>query len=214
VNARRRSVAAAVALAAALLGCTVDTTFPATSTCPSEPRAAGTLPELEALVPTQLVVQAADGSDVDRPPDTVDSGWSCLDASLGTFASHGVTRLQFAGATWNEGDGEATVSAVFSTPASDPRLEPGWVEEFYESTAHAGRLVSNVETGRPSFAGTGPAWRLDAINDLSLQTVVVWPDAEIVRVVILATNVDPGASRVAHDEQVRLAVEGTSSVGG
>ena len=213
---RRRLGGALVALCLGLsvIACTVDGTFPATSACPSEPRAQGTLPELESLVPTQLVVQGPDGEVVDRAPDTVDSGWTCLEENLATYAAHGVTRLEFAGATWDEGNGNGTVAAVFATPASDPNLQAAWVEEFYEASARAGRNVENVETRRMPFAGVGPAWRLDALNNLSLQTIVVWPDAPVVRVVIVASTVDPGASRAAHDEAVRLAVEGTSSEGG
>jgi hypothetical protein len=201
-------------LAAVLASCTGGETFPATSSCPSEPRAAGTLPELESRLPTQLVVQGPDGEPVDRAPDTVDSGWTCLEESLATYADHGVTRLEFAGATWDQGDGNGTVAAVLASSASDPPLQAAWVEEFYETTARAGRRVENVETRRMPFAGVGDTWRLDALNDLSFQTIVVWPDDPVVRVVIVASTVGPGASRAAHDEAVRLAVQGTSTEGG
>lgn len=178
-------------------------TFPATSTCPEEPRAAGVLPELEALVPAELAGRAR---------DTLDSGWNCLSATLGTYASHGVTRLEFAGATWDDGNGDGAVTAVFETAATDPQLQAAWVEELYEAGARASRSVENVETARVRMAGPGDVWRLEALNNLSLQTIVVWPHGDHVHVVLVASTVDPGASRDAHDARVDAAVNAAAAV--
>lgn len=192
-------IAALVAVAVAAGGCTGgDGRFPATSTCPSEPRAAGTLPELEALLPTSLGGVA---------PTPVDSGWNCLSSSLGSYARHAVTRLEFAGATWDEGEGNAAVAAIFRTPASDPALQPAWVEEYYEIGARTGRTIDNVETRDVDMPGAGTVWRLDALNSLSLQTIVAWPvGGRHVRVVIVSTEVGPGVSRDNHDRRVDAVV--------
>jgi hypothetical protein len=54
--------------------------------------------------------------------------------------------------------------------------------------------------------GAGDVFRLETINDLSLQTVVIWEDQGLIHVVIVATTVGPDASRSAHDERVAIAV--------
>lgn len=190
---------AAIFLALAATACgTFDPTFPATSTCPNEIRAAGTFPDLEALLPRGMI---------ERSPDAQDSGWHCSAETLGTYSTHGVRELRYAGATWDHGEGDATVAAVFTTGPGEPPLQPAWVEEFYELGALSGRRIENVETGRPSIGDAGPVWRLDALNDLSLQTIVVWPAGQVVRVVIVATQVAPGASREDHDQRVQIAVD-------
>jgi hypothetical protein len=194
--------ALAVALVAAACG-TLDPSFPATSTCPNEAQAAGTFPDLEALLPRGMI---------ERSPDELDSGRHCTADSLGTYAAHGVRELRFAGATWDYGEGDATVAAVFATSPGEPPLQPAWVEEFYQQGALSGRRIENVETGRPSIGDAGPVWRLDALNGLSLQTIVVWPAGRVVRVVIVATQVEPGASREDHDERVALAVDVSHAV--
>jgi len=55
-------------------------------------------------------------------------------------------------------------------------------------------------------------FRLETVNDLSLQTVVIWPAGQLVRVVIVATTIRPDASRAAHDERVAIAVEVAAGV--
>jgi hypothetical protein len=190
---------AATALALSLAACgTFDPSFPATSTCPNEVQAAGTFPDLEALLPRGMI---------ERSPDEVDSGRHCTAESLGTYAAHGVRELRFAGATWDHGEGDATVTAVFATSPGEPPLQPGWVEEFYQLGALSGRRIENVETSRPTIGAAGPVWRLDALVGLSLQTIVVWPAGQVVRVVIVATEVGPDASRADHDQRVAIAVD-------
>ncbi|HEX5451709.1 MAG TPA: hypothetical protein VFW86_04905, partial [Candidatus Limnocylindrales bacterium] len=64
----------------------------------------------------------------------------------------------------------------------------------------------NIETSHPTYPGAGTVYRLDTLNDLSFQTVVAWQDVDLVRVVIVATEVDPSASRTVHDARVAEAV--------
>jgi hypothetical protein len=199
------SLAIALAIGLGLAACTGGG-FPATSACPEEPREAGVLPALEALLPTELSGRAA---------DALDSGWNCLSTTLGTYASHGVTRLEFAGATWDDGNGNGAVAAVFKTSTADPPLQAGWVEEFYEQGARAARGVENVETSIARIDGVeGDGWRLDALNNLSLQTIIVWPHGDHVHIVLVASTVEPGASRDAHVGRVIDLVLAASSVAG
>ena len=203
---RRRTptfITLAISLALGLGVAACGSEFPATSACPEEPRAAGTLPDLELLLPSELAGTA---------PTTLDSGWNCLAATLGTYASHGVTRLEFGGATWDAGNGDGAVAAVFQTATTDPQLQTPWVEEFYEQSARASRGVENVETTRPRMDGAGDVWRLDALSNLSLQTIVVWPDGAHVHVVLVASTVEPGASRAAHEARVDETVLAAASV--
>ena len=167
--------------------------------CGDDARTAGGFPELEALVPRLLVAEGPS-------PTRVDSGRSCSDAALGTLKSHGITELRFAGATWNEGGSAGTVVAVLATPGWVPLLEEGWVEEFYQAGAEAGKKTDNIETSRPTFEGAGQVLRLDTLNDLSLQSVVTWETAGLFHVVIVATDVSPSASRADHDNRVAVAV--------
>lgn len=194
-----RLVLAGFALALATTACgTLDPTFPATSACPNEVTAPGTFPELEGLLPRGMI---------ERSPDELESGWHCIPDTLGTYAAHGVRELRFAGATWDHGEGDATVAAVFTTGPGEPPLQAAWVEEFYQLGAQSGRRVDNVATSRPSIGDAGQVWRLDALNNLSLQTIVAWPAGQVVRVVIVATQVEPGASREDHDQRVAIAVD-------
>lgn len=201
---RRRLALAAITLALAATACgTFDPSFPATSACPNEAQAAGTFPDLKSLLPRGMI---------ERSPDELDSGWHCTAETLGSYAAHGVRELRFAGATWDLGDADATVSAVFTTSPGEPPLQPAWVEEFYQLGALSGRRIENVETSRPLLGDAGPVWRMDALNDLSLQTIIVWPAGQVVRVVIVATEVAPGASREDHDQRVAIAVDVSHSV--
>ena len=166
-------------------------------------RAAGAVPALEALLPRGMI---------ERAPDTVDSGWNCTERSLGTYWTHDVRQLWFAGATWNYGGGDATVAAILRTPPSAAALQAAWVEEFYATGAARSTKTENIEVTRPIMAGAGPVYHLQTLNDLSLQTVVVWPAQPFVRVVIVATQVQPGASRAEHDQRVATAVEVAATV--
>jgi hypothetical protein len=191
---------ALAALAVTLTGCGNQLAANPLGPCGDDARAAGGFSELEALLPTTL---GADG----RAPDRVDSGRSCSDVALGTLKSHGITELRFAGATWKGGSSsEGTVIAVFATPRWVPLLEEAWVEEFYEAGAQAGKKTDNIETSRPRIDPAGEVFRLDTLNDLSLQTVVTWETDGLFHVVIVATDVAPGKDRAAHDAFVVEAV--------
>jgi hypothetical protein len=180
------------------LGATPDPACPA-----GDVRGPAKLPTLEALLPRGMI---------ERSPDTVDSGWNCTADALGTYAAHGLKKLLFAGATWDQGSGNATVTAIMAVESGP--LDPAWVEEFYTAGAVAGRHTGDVKTDRPTYEGAGQVFRLETINDLSLQTVVIWPAAPYVRVVIVATTVSPDASRGDHDERVQIAVEVAAAASG
>lgn len=186
--------------------CGSAATLPPTTSgaaCLSDTRAPGKFPELEALLPLGMI---------GRSPDSVDSGANCTTASLGSYGSHGVGELRFAGATWDYGNGDATVAAVVETGSIGPSLQLPWVEEFYTIGAVNGRQTGEVKTSRPTMAGAGQVFRLETVNDLSLQTVVIWPAGPFVRVVIVATTIGPDASRAAHDQRVATAVEVAAGV--
>ena len=176
-------------------GCSASTSPPPGACVDS--RAPGTNPSLEALLPSRLA---------DQPPATVDSGANCSAAALATLEAHGVTELDFAGATWDAGNGAATSIAVLALPAAAP-LPVAWVEEFYEVGARSGKKTDNIAVSRPTFPDVGPVYRLDVLNDLSFQSVVVWPDGPVARVVIVASPVNPSASRVEHDSRIEAAVQ-------
>jgi hypothetical protein len=149
---------------------------------------------------------------IERSPTTLDSGWNCADASLGSYTAHGIHTIWFAGATWDNGGGDATVAAILASGDGEPPLQTAWVEEFYTIGAINGRHTGDVTTTHPTMAGAGNVFRLETLNDLSLQTVVIWPAAPYVRVVIVATTVSPDASRADHEQRVATAVEVAAAV--
>jgi hypothetical protein len=187
---------AAVAIALVAAGCGLaGPSFSTSGPCLADGRAAGAYPELEAAVP-----KAING----RPATTVDSGRNCSDEALGTFTSRGVHEIHFAGATWDEGGGNGVTIAVLALPDRAMPLE--WAEEFYQAGAIAGKHTDNIDSTRPTYPGVGTVYRLDALNDLSLQTVVIWADGPLARVIIVATQVDPSASKAVHEARVAEAV--------
>jgi hypothetical protein len=201
-HARGRLVLAAVCLG--ILGtvgaCNQASTFSPDGPCLADGRVPGTYPALEATIPTSL-----EG----RPADSVNSGRNCTQAALGTLASHGVTDLRFAGATWADGNDAGTSIALLALPTG--ALPVAWAEEFYELGARNANKTDHVTTSRPTFDGVGAVFRVDALNDLSFQSVIVWQDGPLVRVVLVATAVDPGASMTAHDARIAAAVVAAAS---
>ena len=166
--------------------------------CGDDARGSGAYPELERLLPTSL-----DG----RPPDRVDSGRSCSATALSTYASHGIHEVRYGGATWTDGPQDGTVIAVFVAAPDQPTLDQTWVQEFYETGARASTKTENIEITMPQLGEGGRYWRLETLNDLSLQTVAGWGgDPGVVHVVIVATQVQPGASRAGHDDRVDRAI--------
>jgi hypothetical protein len=172
--------------------------FDPASPCTADVRMAGAFPELERLVPTKVGDLAA---------SHVDSGRSCTSAALSTYAAHGISELRFAGATWDEGGGNGTAIAIVATPPAQPVLEQDWVEEFYRTGALGSTKTENVSATRPTIDGT-TVYRLETLNDLSLQTVLVWSanGSGEIHVVIVATQVQPNASRDAHNARVVRAL--------
>ena len=171
--------------------------------CGDDARAAGGFPELEALLPPTL---GQDG----LGPTRVDSGRSCSEAALSTLKTHGVTELRYAGATWEASESEATVIAVLATPEWVPPLEAAWVEEWYEQGARAGKKTENIEVTRPETEA-GQVFRLDTLNDLSLQTVVTWQNRGRTSVVVVASDVAPGKERSVHDAKVAAAIDAAAT---
>ena len=195
----------AVLVAVLVAACGGVTGSPAPSgVCSGDVKAPGTYPDLEALLPRGMI---------ERSPDTVDSGRNCTPTSLGTYTAHGLTELRFAGATWQYGNGNGTVVAILRRPLIDAApLDVAWVEEFYTAGALAAKHTEDIKTSRPTMPGAGQVLRLEALNDLSLQTIVIWSAAPYVRVVIVATTVEPSASRAEHDQRVQTAVEVAAAV--
>jgi len=166
--------------------------------CGDDARGAGAYPDLEQRLPTTL-----DG----RAPDLLDSGRSCSAQALATYARHGIKEVRYAGATWTEGAQDGTVIATFVSGPDQPQMDQSWVQEFYESGARASTKTENIEITMPQLPEGGRYWRLETLNDLSLQTVAVWGgDPGIVHVVIVATQVQPGASRAGHNDRVDRAI--------
>ncbi len=199
-RARRRSVVVGMlglAVAGLALGAcgAFGPTFSPTGACLADGRAPGAYPELEADVPRTIS---------GRPATSIDSGRDCSTDALGSFVNHGVHDLRFAGATWDEGSGNGVSIAVLALP--DQPLPVAWAEEFYQLGAENGSHTGNIQVARPTYAGVGTVFRLDTLNDLSFQTVVVWADGPLARVVIVATQVGPSASRSVHDARVAEAV--------
>jgi hypothetical protein len=168
--------------------------------CVADGRRPGAYPELEARLPPDLAGER---------PTTVDSGRSCTQDALGALASHGLAEIRFAGATWNLGAGAGVTSVVFADPGGS-ELPAAWIAEFYELGARNARRTDNIETSRPTFDSAGETWRLDTLNNLSLQTIVTWQDGDLVRAVLVATSVDPAATRKAHDDLVDAAVRASA----
>ena len=178
-------------------------TFNPSGTCGADGKAPGAYPDLEKLLPTRFE---------DKAPTSVDSGRHCSVSALGSLITHDAAGIEFAGATWDLGSGTGVSSALFSLPERE--LPADWIAEFYEIGARTAKRTENIATSRPTFDGTGATFRLDTLNDLSLQSVVTWQDGNIVRVVLVATTVSPTASRAAHDDLVRQAVAATVAVMG
>ena len=153
-----------------------------------------TEPELEGLLPTTFDGQTA----------TPTSGRNCKAENLGTLVEHGISAFLFAGVSWDFGGGKAVTFAIEALP--DRALPAAWVEEFYEAGARTGRRTGDVTVSHPSIAQVGEVYRLDVLNDLSLQTIVVWQDGDRVRDVLVATQVSPTAVRADHDALVDRAI--------
>ena len=179
-----------------LASCGGAPTFRPDGPCTADGRAQGTYPALEALLPATL-----DGAS----PTTIDSGRDCSAAALGSLRAHDVSDLRFAGATWDLGNGQGVTIAVLALPAG--RLDVAWIEEFYEAGARTARRTERITPKRVDLDGRGVVYRLDTLNDLSVQTVVVVPAGDVVRVVLVATPVSVATSEAVHEARVQAAMQ-------
>lgn len=170
--------------------------FDPTGPCSGDGSAAGSYPELEAAVPKTY--NGATSSDLD-------SGRACTEAGLGTYASHGVKELRFAGASWSTGT-QSGVSLAVLTDADGPPLDPAWVVEFYETTARAGKNVQSVDTTDYPVNGAS-AKKIDVLNGDSYQSVVVWPHDGRIAVALVANFIQEIQTKDAHEKIVRTAVD-------
>jgi hypothetical protein len=182
-------LAVVCALASSCAGATFDPSGP----CSTDGRAAGAYPELEALVPREFR---------GRAPDKVDSGRNCTTKALATLALHDISEMRFAGGIWDLGSNSGVTLAVFEAPG----LEAAWVAEFFEAGARTARRVESVDVRSIVLPGGAAASRIDALNGESYQTVVVWPDGERVRVVIVASFIREVSTKAAHEEVVTDAI--------
>lgn len=176
--------------------------FDPNAPCGIDGRVAGAYPDLEARLPTSF-----EGAE----PATVDSGRHCSEAALGSLIAHKVSNVQFAGAVWDLGGGAGISSAIFRLPSTD--LPADWISEFYDIGARTAKRTENIEASSPIIPGPGQIFRLDTLNDLSFQTVLVWQDGPVVRVVLIGTPVSPSATRTAHDDLVDRAAAATVAAG-
>lgn len=171
----------AVALAAVLAACSGATppSFDASGPCTADGRAPGSYPELEALVPKTYRGES---------PQTLDSGRNCTPANLGALASHGISEVRFAGATWSFGAERAAVLAVFRAPG----LTTDEMFAFYGQSATAASRTQVDAQSEPVIAGRAGR-RLDTETSGRTQTVVIWPAATKDMVNVVITNDLPDA---------------------
>ena len=200
IGLRRRTLTFSLlgaALTVVVVGCgQAGGSFDPRGPCIADGRTAGAYPDLERRLPASLGAAA---------PPTGDSGRSGTPGALGTYASHGVGELRYAGSTWDEGSGNATAIVILTTPAAQPAMQQDWVEEFYLAGARASTKTENIEKRHETMDGLD-VFRIETLNDLSFQTVLVWSEAPgEVHVVIAATRVEPDASRDEHEARVAAA---------
>ena len=189
----------AVVVAVFVVGCAAPA-FDPSGPCTGDGRAAGAYPALEALVPRDL-----DG----KAPSRVDSGRNCTPTALGSLVAHGVGELRFAGATWETGTSSGVTVAVFE--AADLRAD--WVHEFYKLGAQTARNAESVESSTVTVDGH-PAYRIDALNGDSYQTVIDWQDGDRVRVVIVASFIREIQTKERHEQTVSAALAAATAAAG
>ena len=185
----RGSLALLAAVAIVLTGCGgsgAAASFDVAAGCPSEGRAAGAYPDLEARVPTSY-----EG----RGPNQLDSGRHCDPATLGSLAAAGFDEVRFAGGTWDLGGYRAAALVVFEAPG----LTADQVAEFYATSARAANRTQITGESTLDVAGR-PGHRLDSTTGDRTQTVVTWPSADDGVVNVVLTNDLP-------DEKIQAAID-------
>ena len=190
-------VALVAVMAGSFVGCSTagEASFDPTGPCSVDGRRAGAYPDLEARIP-----RALDGA----PPARLDSGRNCSPSRLGTLASHGLEEVRFAGGLWETDSRSGVTIAVFEAPG----LTVERLAEFYETGARGARKTESITTS-PFRLGTAQGHRLDTLNDVSFQSILVLPAAEPEQVlaVLVASNVREAESRADHDALVERASE-------
>ena len=168
-------------------------TFDPAAPCATDGQREGAYPELESALPSTFD---------DAAPVRRDSGRNCTDGALGTLASHGIDELRFAGALWETGRRSGVTVAVFRAPG----LTADQLIEFYETGANKARKTTNVKTRGITVDGV-KGQRLDALNDESYQSILVFDDEtpDTVRAVLIASDAREIQTKQAHEEVVRRA---------
>jgi hypothetical protein len=169
-------------VAGALTACTdgaATASFDPAAGCPSEGRAPGAYPDLEARIPMTY-----EG----RRPDQLDSGRHCDAASLGSLAAAGFDEVRFAGGAWDLGGYRAVALVVFEAPG----LTADQVADFYATSARAASRTQVTGESTPEIVGR-PGHRLDSITGDRTQTVVTWPSGDDGVVNVVLTNDLPDA---------------------
>jgi hypothetical protein len=188
------------ALAIVLAGC-AGASFDPAGPCTADGKISGAYPDLEALVPKSYAGAA---------PVAVDSGRTCTTQGLGSFATHGVKELRFAGATFETGTQSGLTLATF-TSVDGPQLQPEWLAEFYETTARTAKNIQSLETSDVALPSGARAKRLDVLNDESYQTVVVWDVGDRVAAALIANFIRDIGSKDAHEKIVQAGVADLAS---
>jgi hypothetical protein len=190
-----RHLLAIALLIPVLAGCAAGsgTTFDPNVPCTTDGQAEGAYPELESALPSTFD---------DSAPVRRDSGRNCTEGALGTLAEHGIEEMRFAGALWHTGKRSGVTVAVFRAPG----LTAERLIEFYISGAQSARKTSEVDDRAITIDGV-KGRRLDALNDESYQSILVFDDdaPDTVRAVLIANDVREIETREAHEEVVRRA---------
>ncbi len=160
--------------------------FDPTGTCTADGSAPGAYPDLEARVPTSYR---------DTAPERLDSGRNCSPANLGSLGEAGFDEIRFAGATWTFGAERALVLAIFSASG----LDADQIADFYATSARAASRTEILAESQATIAGR-PGRRLDTKTGERLQTVVVWPAADLNVANVVITNDLP-------DDRIAEAIE-------
>ena len=194
---RSLSLAALVGGLIALAACATapGATFDPAGPCTTDGQRPGAYPELETRIPATF-----DGA----APVRLDSGRNCSETNLGTLSAHGIGELRFAGGLWETGERSGVTIAVFRAPG----LTMERLAEFYETGARSARKTEAIETS-PLTVRSVAGRRLDTLNDESFQTIVVLEgdEPDLVRAVLVASDVREVGTRDAHDRTVDRATE-------
>jgi hypothetical protein len=131
-------------------------------------RAVGVYPDLESRLPATLA---------GREPSIRDSGRYCSRKTLGPLIAAGHDEVRFAGATFPT-SGEAGLSLVVYAA---PGLTADEMASAFRAGAASGRRVQVVSDAERVVDGRAGR-RLELINGDARQVVIIWPDAEMGRV--------------------------------